>query len=149
MNDITIEWQGQVVEVTATLVIGGGGEVVNNTFENLEANGNLELDLSLYARVLLNLTGNAVISFINVPDVGLSKQISVTIQNDIQAEVTLPTATEINLNYDKTAAFQQLDFNLSNYTTEGLKINCINHILNAVVNPDITIPNTPTIINIA
>ena len=25
MNDITIEWQGQVVEVTATLVIGGGG----------------------------------------------------------------------------------------------------------------------------
>ena len=149
MNDITIEWQGQVVEVTATLTIGGGGEVVNNTFENLEANGNLELDLSLYARVLLNLTGNAVISFINVPDVGLSKQISVTIQNDIQAEVTLPTATEINLNYDKTAAFQQLDFNLSNYTTEGLKINCINHILNAVVNPDITIPNTPTIINIA
>jgi len=149
MNDITIEWQGQVVEVTATLVIGGGGEVVNNTFENLEANGNLELDLSLYARVLLNLTGNAVISFINVPDVGLSKQISVTIQNDIQAEVTLPTATEINLNYDKTAAFQQLDFNLSNYTTEGLKINCINHILNAVTNPDITIPNTPTITNIA
>ena len=25
MNDITIEWQGQVVEVTATLVIGSGG----------------------------------------------------------------------------------------------------------------------------
>jgi len=28
MNDITIEWQGQVVEVTATLAIGGGVESV-------------------------------------------------------------------------------------------------------------------------
>ena len=37
MNDITIEWQGQVVEVTATLAIGGGavdsvtGDSVDNT----------------------------------------------------------------------------------------------------------------------
>jgi len=31
MNDITIEWQGQVVEVTATLVIGGGGGVESVT----------------------------------------------------------------------------------------------------------------------
>ena len=39
MNDITIEWQGQVVEVTATLVIGGGVDSVTGySVDNTDVN---------------------------------------------------------------------------------------------------------------
>jgi hypothetical protein len=123
MNDITIEWQGQVVEVTATLVIGGG-EVVNNTFENLTATGAIDIDVSLYDSIKLHLTGNTTITFINTPAIGKTKAINMVVTTENGTE-TLGLSSATNYYYAGefyAAIRNKFAIDFSSYTTTGLEV---------------------------
>jgi len=123
MNDITIEWQGQVVEVTATLVIGGGG-VVNNTFENLTATGAINIDVSLYDSIKLHLTGNTTLTFINTPTGTKTKAINMVVTTENGTE-TLGLSSATNYYYAgefDAAIRNKFAIDFSSYTTTGLEV---------------------------
>lgn len=99
MNDITIEWQGQVVEVTATLAIGGGvesvtGYSVDNTDVNnpvvnavplsgTEGGSPVTGDIEFESGVFIKTTDNSFIELSDVIRIKPESEGGITISNNV------------------------------------------------------------------
>ena len=99
MNDITIEWQGQVVEVTATLAIGGGvesvtGYSVDNTdvknpivnavpLSGTEGGSPVTGDIEFESGVFIKTTDNSFIELSDVIRIKPESEGGITISNNV------------------------------------------------------------------